>query len=1438
MSLQGDNNTNKVTFDGEPKNYVDFKWKVEQVFYTLGIIEVLSKPQDEALADFKDASTETETKATKAFDSSYLKGLMFLTSALQGRAIRLVRDVPRGNIYLLWSTLTAYFEGSGTRTVDTLLQQVDKVNVGKTQASIADAIAQYNALYQELDDQGEKTSDTRKISLLRSRLRNVDASFELYYQAFMLQKEAGDRTWTKFCTGVRANAAALSSSLSTSHIHARGEQALLAGDGKYKKSFKPAANKSIKGECWNCGKIGHAAKDCRGVCRKPDCAGKGKHARQQCRNKSKDKRLTYGSTSSIHGQANLASSPSSTDTHKITEESTGEQGGWFATDVSAYASFSIHTQRKTPLRILDSGCGSHMLCGAETLFDKREGPTRVFNTAGKGKLELNQHAVTKLCLKDGKNKNNVWRVSGVVADSLPVSLLSVSQLDQKRGYYVVYGGGKVHVVNQPPTFNKEHVIGSGKLVQGGVYALDDSDDAMFAHKAPTKNPKYIDAMVLHGRLGHAAIKSMDRFCKKQNLVLTGVEELSTCLTCRLGKAKDRNYSKDAHFERSTTPGDYWHIDLMGPFRTSTWGGKRFALICTDDASGYRVVYLLTTKGEQIEAFKKLYAWVFTQLDVKIKRVRTDGDWTTDEWNKFKDDKGIEQLQTTSHHPRSNGAAERANGVVTQMARCLLIAANLPPMFFGETLSAAVYLLNRSCSVRSGSEKTPVEWIRKKSVLSHQLRAYGSHAWVTSTESTGKAKPRAKEGILIGYDEQRRAYRIFCPSERKILVSDAVVFDEKKIGLHTPRRQVNNLSFDDLLENDVVSTAPPTTADSIPKPVNTLPTASESNVAVVPESKNVTTDNDIKTEIEPADKKHNSTLPTESDTGKSSVVVLSDDDEEQDDTTSESITATTATDTTTVSDVRRSGRYVKPTAAILEYIADQPSAFLTESVSVSEKKAWAQEEWRTAMKTELDGLRKLGTFEVVPRPTDPDKSVIGGRWVLVKKKATDGTTKYKARYVCKGYSQIHGIDFDETWSPTLRGQSIRLLVSLAAADGSRLRHLDVKNAFANAPIEEEIYVEIPYGATNDSSDNVWRLKKALYGLKQAGREWNKLFSKGLRELPFKQTVSDPCLFVGQGQFAGIIVGVYVDDCIVKYKDSTLLNKLLIKLQQKFPIKDEGDLISFVGVEVKHTSDRVILHQSTYLLSVLRRFKYDDSNTVSTPVVASNSTPAEGKRNKSRLEDFDMRALVGSLLYLSIHTRPDIAYAVAKLAQNVANPTPIDYQAAARILRYLNGTRTMGISFKKKSNPTLTVYVDSSWGDYPDGKSHSGHIVFFGGPVDWTTKKQNMVALSSSEAELIAAVEAGKSTMWYRSLLGELGYKQAKPTVMFEDNTGAIVLAHTSVIGKRTRHMNIRYNCINDWVSSGYVLLQKIHTTKNIADLLTKPLDKTLFLRFASKLVSSL
>ena len=295
---------------------------------------------------------------------------------------------------------------------------------------------------------------------------------------------------------------------------------------------------------------------------------------------------------------------------------------------------------------------------------------------------------------------------------------------------------------------------------------------------------------------------------------------------------------------------------------------------------------------------------------------------------------------------------------------------------------------------------------------------------------------------------------------------------------------------------------------------------------------------------------------------------------------------------------------------------------------------------------------------------------------------------------------------------------------------------------------------------------------------------------------------------------MIIGTYVDDLLVNYKNKIQLDNLLNDLRKHFPVKDAGEFKDFVGIEALHTKDAIKLHQTKYLESVLQRFGYENTHKTATPAIvptAEASRPSNDDQGQkvNKLATHNMRAIVGALLYLAINTRPDIAYATAILAQTVSTPTTKDYKAAARILRYLHGTRTYGILFQKGIQPTLYGYADADWGsDYSTGKSQSGFVSFFGGPICWNSRKQTTVALSTAESELYAEIQEAQDILWIRSLLQELGYDMTQPTVLYEDNAGALALANNTVIGKRTRHVNIKYHCINDWVNKGFIRLEKV------------------------------
>lgn len=500
-------------------------------------------------------------------------------------------------------------------------------------------------------------------------------------------------------------------------------------------------------------------------------------------------------------------------------------------------------------------------------------------------------------------------------------------------------------------------------------------------------------------------------------------------------------------------------------------------------------------------------------------------------------------------------------------------------------------------------------------------------------------------------------------------------------------------------------------------------------------------------------------------------------------------------------------------------------------TITTKEALCNKNWRQAMDREIASLQRLRVFSLKPRK--PDMQVIGSRWVFAEKTAQEahGQPTFKARFVGKGFQQAYGDNYTQTWAPTVSTNAIRAMVAVAAQHNYEIIHLDVHTAFLNAKLlEDNIYVEPPEGYFG--KDVVLHLHRALYGLKQAGREWYLTLSKTLSTLGFTKSKSEPCLFFMHHSSSMTLIVTHVDDLLCA-GTMTSLTTLSSQLSQVFKIKDAGPVTYALGIEFLHTSSGYKLTQTSYTTSLLEHFGYSNCKSSPTPMATTPSSQTK----PSSLQDFKLNEIVGSLLWLSKTTRPDIAYATALLSQNVQTPTPSAYSMASRILRYLKGTITHGIHITSRSS-LLELYADADWASDPSRKSHTGVIAFFGkAPIAWISKKQTSVALSSSEAELVAACEATKLCKFFLTLFAELKLPQQQPVTLYEDNSGTIHLANTSIRSKRLKHIDIKYQFINDEVRNGVIKLVKIPTELNVADILTKPLPLPKFRQFLPQLLAS-
>jgi hypothetical protein len=439
-----------------------------------------------------------------------------------------------------------------------------------------------------------------------------------------------------------------------------------------------------------------------------------------------------------------------------------------------------------------------------------------------------------------------------------------------------------------------------------------------------------------------------------------------------------------------------------------------------------------------------------------------------------------------------------------------------------------------------------------------------------------------------------------------------------------------------------------------------------------------------------------------------------------------------------------------------------------------------------MKEELDALHKNNTWDMVDLP--PGKSVVGCKWVYKSKTCSDGTVdRYKARLVARGFTQEYGVDYEETFAPVARLTSVRALLAVAASRHWSLCQMDVKNAFLNGDLSEEVYMQLPPGLSH-STNKVCRLRRALYGLKQAPRAWFAKFSTTISRLGYSISPYDSALFIRRTDRGTILLLLYVDDMIITGDDITGIQELKQFLSQHFEMKDLGPLNYFLGLEISSSSDGYYLTQTKYISDLLSRANLTDSKIVDTPAeLNTRLTPYDGEP----LRDFTLyRHLVGSLVYLTV-TRPDISYAVHQVSQFMAAPRSTHFSAVLRILRYLKGTLFHGLYFSSQSPLQLHAYTDADWaGDPTDRRSTTGYCFLLGTSlISWRSKKQTVVARSSTEAEYRALADTTAELLWLRWLLQDMGVSLSSATPLYCDNRSAIQIAHNDVFHERTKHIEI-------------------------------------------------
>uniref|UniRef100_A0A2N9I7X4 Integrase catalytic domain-containing protein n=1 Tax=Fagus sylvatica TaxID=28930 RepID=A0A2N9I7X4_FAGSY len=872
------------------------------------------------------------------------------------------------------------------------------------------------------------------------------------------------------------------------------------------------------------------------------------------------------------------------------------------------------------------------------------------------------------------------------------------------------------------------------------------------------------------------------------------------------KGKQTNKSKKGA-NRSSDILEIIHTDICSLDMDSH--GQKYFISFIDDYSRYMYLYMLYNKNEALDAFKIFKAEVEKQCGKQIKIVRSDrggeyyGRYTEDgqapgPFAKFLQEHGIVAQYTMPGSPDQNGVAERRNRTLLDMVRSMLSSSNLPKSLWAEALKTAVYILNRVPT--KAVPKTPFElWKGWKPSLRH-MRVWGCPSEVRIyNPQEKKLDPRTISGYFIGYAERSKGYRFYCPSHStRIVESRNAKFLEN--DLISGRDQTRNI----VSENDHSESQPSTSSDRLGIVYSTpqVQTGVEQPIIEVPQAAD-----DI-----PVDQV---------------VQALPRTFEQQvEPYTSQEYDGTT---------LRRSTRPKKSA------IPDDYVVYLQESDynigAENDPKSFSQamsckesELWYNAMKEEMNSMKSNGVWDLVELPNGV--KAIGCKWVFKTKKDSLGNIeRYKAILVAKGFTQKEGIDYTETFSPVSKKDSLRIILALVAHFDLELQQMDVKTAFLNGDLEEEVYMKQPEGfPSSDGEHLVCKLKKSIYGLKQASRQWYLKFHNVISSFGFVENIMDQCIYQKVSGSKICFLVLYVDDILLATNDKGLLHEVKQFLSKNFDMKDMGEASYVIGIKIHRDRFQGILglSQETYINKILKRFRMNDCSPSVAPIVKGdrfnlNQCP-KNDLEREQMKNIPYASAVGSLMYAQVCTRPDIAFAVGMLGRYQSDPGLDHWRAAKKVMRYLQGTKDYMLMYRRTNNLEVIGYSDSDFAGCIDSrKSTSGYIFMMAsGAVSWRSAKQTLIATSTMEAEFVSCFEATSHGVWLKSFISGLRIMDSisRPLKIYCDNSAAVFMAKNNKSGSRSKHIDIKYLAIRERIKEKKVVIEHVSTELMIADPLTK------------------
>ena len=1072
--------------------------------------------------------------------------------------------------------------------------------------------------------------------------------------------------------------------------------------------------------------------------------------------------------------------------------------------------------------VVDSGCSRHSFADRSMFTTYETIHSRPIKGIGGSQVQPMGRGTVALCCEVAGKRVTVNLPNVLHVPDMGVNLLSVGKLLDADIAVAFHKAGCTLAIN-------DNLVLTGTRNRDLFFLnLWQTNSALAAYSVPS-DPIH---QLWHARMGHLGQHNLN---KLPNMAVgvdftKDIAEEYTCECCVMGRQKAVPH--DSPTAPGIRPGEFVYSDLVGPLSPTGVNGARYFVTFKDDFTCYSEVYCIRHKNETFAMFLRFKAYL-ESLGFKICRIRLDngGEYITQAFLVHLLQCGIKQEPTVPGNPQMNGAAERFGQTLLHRMHPILLSSNLNKSLWPEIVATSNYLILRSPNTRTVA--TPFEAMyHRRPILSH-LRTIGSIAYALKRIQK-KLVDRSEKCVLLGY-EGESIFRLYNLTKKKVIRANDVHFVEKRplyvdpeedtsahespnkrqrltVSASAAGEALNEQRITDV-SDDVAPVIPTPIVSSAPKPRPNFPW---------PVERRAPTPAPIH-ELTPSTSSNSTAVKTVRGDPELSAIqkVLLDHPD------------LTIPDLRDLSPDPLQGAFAA--FALLAHHANKPDVFEPKTYEQAISNSLARMHWELAMKDEYKSLMDNNTWCLVQAP--PGAHVLRGRWVYTLKRGPTGeVTRYKARWVVRGFEQQEGRDYHDTFASVVKPMSYKAIFALAAAMDWDVEQMDVKTAFLYGNVQEEIYVQQPDGFSKDN--RVCKLNKALYGLKQSPRIWYQHFSEYMKELGLVPIESDDSVFMDAKE--GTIVALYVDDVLITGPSKAGIQRIKEALKAKFHMSDLGPIAYYLGMTVKRdrAAGIIRLGQEAYVTRFLNHFNCWNLNPASTPLETSRKlVPAEEGYVAPRKLREDYQSAVGSLMYAMLGTRPDIAYAVSLVSRYAANPTPAHWNAVIRIFRYLRGTVHYELVYKG-SLQDLIGYTDSDWAGDPSRRSTSGYLFNVGsGAISWSSKRQATVALSTCEAEYIGQTQATKEAIWLKNLLNQLlrpKDSDPKATVIFGDNQGAIALAKNAQFHARTKHMDIAHHFVREKVNDGTVDMQFVPTDKQMADGLTKALCLDKFVAFRDAL----